>query len=145
MPGFNYLGFYQKITLAVGEWRDEDQRSLLMWWNRCVLTFTLRPPLTAMWKHDPLTSSWRSSRDTAQRHSGARFRSRTDDSTSDRRDRCSPLRFGKVSLLFVARNCTLVYAMDSTGFCVVIRNNCEFEREFFEVVCQFHGVLSRFI
>ncbi|KAF9785950.1 hypothetical protein BJ322DRAFT_754912 [Thelephora terrestris] len=38
MPGFNYLGFYQKITLAVGKWRDEDQRSLLMWWNRMILS-----------------------------------------------------------------------------------------------------------
>ena len=50
------------------------------------------PPLTTMGRHNPLISSTRRfSRDTDQQHSGARLRSRTDNSTRDQHNCCFPL------------------------------------------------------
>jgi len=34
-PGFNNLQFYEQIIGTVKSWKEEEQQSLLQWWNRC--------------------------------------------------------------------------------------------------------------
>ena len=36
-PGFNNLGFYDRIVSAFELWTEADQKSLIVWWNRCAI------------------------------------------------------------------------------------------------------------
>ena len=101
-PGFNNLAFYQRIISTVESWGEEEQRSLLLWWNRyAALPFLSEPSspaifLTTTQQHGPLAPSWGRSCDVPQQRSCARFRGRDDASTSSQRECWSRLSTGRV-------------------------------------------------
>lgn len=40
-PGFSNLKFYQRILSTVGLWSEDDKKSLIKWWNLCVIQHLL--------------------------------------------------------------------------------------------------------
>lgn len=56
-PGFNNLVFYQRIISTVGTWKDGEQRSLLVWWNRAILSHVHGGPHATQLNNAPAPGS----------------------------------------------------------------------------------------
>lgn len=56
-PGFNNLSFYQQIITTVGSWKHDDKRSLIMWWNRAILSHVRGGPHAIQLNNTPTPGS----------------------------------------------------------------------------------------
>jgi len=57
IPGFNNLGFYQQIISTVKSWKDDDQQSLLTWWNKAILSHVHGGHHSTVFKNTPTAGS----------------------------------------------------------------------------------------